>query len=197
MSKPACPPVGIDYRRNLEINKHRLDEELTAQAMKMMAVSEAHAQAQYDRDRAKQALDIIKAGLDADIRTELTASQTKFTEAVVDGRIRTAPVYIEAQDKYQKMEYTVNLLLGAVMAFNARRSMLENLVRLFLSGYWSEPNLGGEAKSLQEKGEAKIRDDLNAALNQPEGCPLAIESATPQTAPATPRRPAPIPRKAQ
>jgi len=133
----------MDYPSDLAIQKHALDAELLDQAQRMFKYSSAHAQAMLNRDKAKQSLDITRANLDASIRSELTAAQVKFTEAVVDGRIRISPTYIQAQDIYQKAEHEVQLLLGAVMAMNARRSMLENLVKLFLGQYWSEPRLEG------------------------------------------------------
>lgn len=135
--------MALNFEQDLQINKHALDAELLDQAQRMFRYSSAHAQAMLNRDKAKQSLDITKANLDASIRVELTTAGTKFTEAVVDGKIRMSPGYIESQDKYQKAEHEVQLLLGAVMAMNARRSMLENLVKLFLGQYWSEPRLEG------------------------------------------------------
>lgn len=145
----------MDYQKDLEINKHKLDEELLDQAQRMMRYNAAHAQAMYDRDRAKQSLDVTRANLDAGIRAELTGAGVKFTEAVVDGKIKTSPTYLEAQEKYLKAEHEVQLLLGAVMAMNARKVMLENLVKLYLSGYWGEPRVQGQS-SAQGSTEAAI-----------------------------------------
>jgi len=136
----------FDYESDLAIDKHKLDEELLLQAQKMMRYSLAHAQAQLDRDKAKQALDITKAELDQSIRTELSASGSKFTEAVIDSKIKTSPNYIEAQERLREAEHDVNVTFAGVMAMNARRPILEDLVKLYLSSYWSEPHVQGDSK---------------------------------------------------
>jgi hypothetical protein len=178
----------FDYQRDLAISKNHLDKELIAQAQKMMRYSSEHAQAQYDRDRAKQSLDVVKANLDASIRADLTASQVKFTEAVVDGKIRQSPSYLEAQDRYLKTEHQVNLLLGAVMAMNARRGMLESLVKLFLSGYWSEPRVpGGE----EMKAGAALNATETAIMNPPPDISEALSKVAFAPSKPTPRTPPP------
>ena len=164
----------MDFEKDLTINKNSLDQELIEQAHKMLWYSSAHAQAMYDRDRAKQGVDITKAGLDATIRAELNASGTKFTEAVVDGKIRQHPNFIDAQDKYQKAELEVNLLMGVVMAMNARRSMLENLVKLYLNGYWAEPRVGDAEVMTRPTvaSEQAIIQAQSKAPTQPTPSPL-------------------------
>jgi hypothetical protein len=191
----------MDYSKDLEINKHSLDNELLTQAQKMLRYSSEHAQAMYNRDRAKQSLDIVKANLDASIRAELTSAGAKFTEAVVDGKIRTAPTYIEAQEKYQKAEHEVQVLLGAVMAMNARRSMLENLVKLFLSGYWSEPHVAGgqgmkEAASQASTEQAILRSqEMPPQEPAPEVVDKPFARPMPQVPPKAYPAPAPLPRR--
>jgi hypothetical protein len=191
--------MAFNFEQELAINKNKLDDELLTQAQKMMRYNSAHAQAMYDRDRAKQALDVTKANLDASIRAELTASGAKFTEAVVDGKIRTSSTYIEAQDKYQKAEHEVNLLLGAVMAMNARKGMLESLVKLFLSGYWSEPRVpGGEAMkagAVVNAVEESVARGTGAPGFQPTDWPKEAPVVAPPPAPGTaPPRMTPTPR---
>ncbi len=188
----------MDYQKDLEINKHSLDNELLTQAQKMMRYSSEHAQAMYNRDRAKQALDITKANLDASIRAELTAAGTKFTEAVVDGKIRTEPTFIEAQERYQKAEHEVQVLLGAVMAMNARRSMLENLVKLFLNSYWSEPHVAGgpemKAAATQAGAEAAVIRNLSMPPTGSEPTAQPIIPSTDEQGRALLAQAAPTPR---
>ena len=158
----------MDYQSDLAIQKHSLDAELLDQTQRMFKYSSAHAQAMLNRDKAKQSLDITRANLDASIRGELTTAQVKFTEAVVDGRIRTSPTYIQAQEHYQKAEHEVQLLLGAVIAMNARRSMLENLVKLFLGQYWSEPRLEGRGLAADIAQDATERAIMSGPPPMPE-----------------------------
>lgn len=142
----------MNFEKDLAIDKSRLDEELMRQAQMMMQYSRAHAQAQYDRDRAKQARDVVEATLDTKARTEHAAlgipSSSKTggpTEATISNWIKLQPEWQKAQAERMRAEHEVNLLLGAVMAFNARKAMLESLVRLLLSEWYAEPRVkGGE-----------------------------------------------------
>jgi len=175
----------MDYQKDLEINKNRLDYELLTQAQKMMKYSSEHAQAQYNRDKAKLARDITEANLDAAIRAEFNNKQIKFTEAVVKGKILTSPTYIEAQEKCLKAEHEVNLLLGGVMAMNARRPMLESLVKLFLNSYWSEPRVAG-GQDMRAQATQKATEDA-VLRNAEEGLPPS--GGEPTTAPSQPPTP--------
>jgi len=184
------PDIGLDFQEDLAIDKNRLDEELMRQAAKMAVYNRFHAQEQYNRDRVKQNLDLVKANLDSIFRAELTAAQVKFTEAVIDGKVKTSPAYLEAQGAFQKAEYKVNVLFGGVLAMNARKGMLESLVRLVISDWYSEPRVvGGEGM----KANAANQATEDAALRAAAAFPPA--SATP--VPAIPPRPTPrVPPKA-
>ena len=219
------PEVEFSFETDLRIDKHNLDEELVSQANKMMRYSKAHAQAQFDRDRAKQNLDQCKARLDSEARDELNrivddkGKTVKYTEAVVDGKVKTHPDYLEAVDRYNKAEYKVNVMFGGVMAMNARRPLLEDLVRLYSQGYWSTPSVRGDRRhglgqeATQTDTEAAIIRSQEAPLAggyQPTGPPLDVSNqpqggsgvpdepkpALPTTKP-TPRRPLPAATKAK
>ena len=183
--------ADINFQADLQVDKNRLDEELLGQAQRMFYYNSQHAQAMHDRDRAKQALDVARANTDAAVRESLTASGAKFTEAVVDGQVRTNPYYIRAQDAYLKSEYEVNLLMGAVMAMNARRSMLESLVRLYLSGYWSEPRVPGGEEIKADAAQAGTEASIQRSQKVPIGA--AMVGPEPGEEPLL-NRPAPVPR---
>ena len=158
-----------DYQNDLLINEHKLDEEWITQPSKMMSYSADLAQAIFNRNRAKENLDVIEASLDSEARQEPTpAGLGKATETAIKNWIKLQETYREALEAYHDSDLEVNLLQGGVNAFQHRKTALENLVKLYLSGYWSEPNIGAEAKPLRERGEARITEDLNAALNRPE-----------------------------
>jgi hypothetical protein len=181
-----------DYQNDLLINEHKLDTEWISQPSRMMSYSADLAQAIFNRNRAKENLDVIEASLDSEARREPTpAGLGKATETAIKNWIKLQDTYREALEAYHDSDLEVNLLQGAVNAFNHRKTALENLVKLFLSGYWSEPRLGEDAKPLREMGEAKIRDDLNAALNRPEELPPTRE----ETITMKPTRPQPIVRR--
>ncbi len=159
----------LDYQNDLLIDKNRLDEEWIQQPSKMMRYSVELAQAIYNRNRSKENLDVIEASLDAEARREpAPAGLGKATETAIKNWIKLQDTYREALEAYHDTDLEVNLIQGAVNDINANRNALPDLVKLYLSGYWSEPRLGQDGKTIREAGETKIRDDLNAALNRPE-----------------------------
>lgn len=175
----------FNYLEDLHIDKYRLDEELILQPKKMIKYNTAHAQAVLDRDRAKQNLDVVKAELDSEIRDFFRSRDIKFTEAVVDGKIKTSEKYKEALNKFQEAEYNVNIKFSAVMAMNARRPILEDLVRLYLSGYWAEPRVGKEGAEMKASAsQASTVDSIMRSQEIPNS-----------SKPPTPVRPLPKPPK--
>jgi len=204
MTDKKYPEPDYDFQGDLAIDKHALDDELVAQARKMMRYSMAHAQAQLDRDRAKQRRDLVEAELDKKARQEhealgLPSSSRSSgpTEATVLNWIRSQPKYKKAQEERLEAEYKVNVLFGAVMAMNARRQLLEDLVRLYLSSYWSTPRQqpGGQLGSQSDTEEAILRAaEGYPSVEQPEQKPRPTPTPirpTPSPAPAAPK---PVPK---
>lgn len=192
-----------DYQNDLIINEHKLDEEWLRQPSRMMEYSAELAQAIYDRNRAKENLDVIEASLDRDARNEPPpAGLGKLTETAIKNLIKLQDPYREAILAYHDCDMRTNLMQGAVNAFQHRKTALENLVKLYLAGYFSEPNLGEDGKTLRERAGDKVRDDLNAALNRPEEglkpqgvvpCSCGCHGEPIPSQPPPPPRPKPIP----
>ena len=140
------PKIPLNYGRDLVIDQNSLELEWLSIAKQIMAYSEAHVQAQFDRDRAKQRRDVAEAELDRIARSEpipedlpISAKTGQPTETAVLNWIHKQDKYQEAQKERQEAEYVVNMLQAAVFAFQAKKTALENLVRLFGMKYYAEP----------------------------------------------------------
>ena len=168
------PKITLDYAKDLEIDQYQLELEWLAIAKQIMTYSEAFAQAIYDRNRAKEALDVTKADLDSGIRQAAAAASEKITEAVVSNRMQMKPTHIEALQNLHKADYVVDLLRGAIAAFQAKKSALENLVRLFGMKYYAEPYdpPGSDTKPMaMEQGKRAGVEALKNAMPGPETNP--------------------------
>ena len=138
-----------DYMKELAIDLHRLEEEWAMQPQLYMKYSELAAQAQLDRDKAKERLDVVRAEIDDKIRTEPLiygapvdkSGNLKLTEAWISGTIILQPEYKTASDAISQENYKMNIFKAAVSAFDHRKKALENEVNLWSGGYWSAPNL--------------------------------------------------------
>ena len=163
----------LNYMQDLKIDQYNLDLEWVNQAHLMMKYSEASAQAVFDRDKLKQARDLIEAKLDRIARSSpapaelpTSAKTGEATAPAILNWIHNQPEYIEAQQKRIEAEYRVNLYQQAIFAFQARKSALENLVKLHLGKYYSETYVPPDmAQSALEKGRAGQEDGLNAAMD--------------------------------
>ena len=64
-------------------------------------------------------------------------------------------------EEYQNAEYEYSILNTAVKALEQKKSALENLVKLHLGGYFSEPAQDKEAPDVEERVDKKQREQLN------------------------------------
>lgn len=142
-----------EYEKDLEIDKYALDAECMDQPRRFIHWAEALAEASSVRDRMDQSLDVTLAQTEMKVRKDPTAyGLEKVTDASVKALVTIDPFVVKAEELLIQAKHRVNILFAAKEAFEQRKSMLENLVKLFLSGYWSDPKIKGEAKETLSKG---------------------------------------------
>ncbi len=129
----------MSLEQELRIEKHSLDEEWLAQPMLIYQWSKDYAEALAVRDKTKQYVELTRAELDTAIRKDPTRfGLDKITEGAIGNLIITLPDYQKALEANQQAVYDVNVLSGAIEAINHKKSALDNLTKLFLSGYYGE-----------------------------------------------------------
>ena len=159
----------FNYENDLAIDPHALDEEWLRHPGFYMKYAEELANAQKARDKAKERLDVIRAEIDTDIRTNPDKySIAKITEAVVTNTILLQDDYQQMIEDLSDKNYEVNILQAAVRAFDHRKKALENLVQLHIASYFAGPK---EPRNLppgkrmadraQEKASQKQRETIN------------------------------------
>jgi transposase len=155
--------VVKDYKKDLEIDKYALDAECMDQPRKFMEWSENLADAMAELDRADQKLDVKKAQVEQDIRKDPDKYYVdKVTDASVKAAVTVDGQVKEAHEAWVQAKHQVGILMAARGAMEQRRSMLENLVKLFLSGYWADPKVKPEHKETMAKESfEKQKEALN------------------------------------
>jgi hypothetical protein len=157
------PQVDLSYQQDLEIDQHNLELEWVRQAKLMDRYSIIHAQAIFNNNRANDQIKDAEANLkkvfaelDGEARGPvLPEGLAKQVDAAVKEWAIRRPRYQQAQNelaaaraKAAEAQYVVDVMFGAVMAFQAKKVGLENLVRLFGMKYYAEPyDAGSEIKS--------------------------------------------------
>ncbi len=154
----------MGYKEDLKIDKYALDEEWLKQPTLFINWAEEFVEAQADRDRKKEQLDLIKAELDNVIRSEPEKfGLAKVTEGAIQNIILTEGSYRDAQDKYLTAIKQAKILDVAKEAFDHKKKALENLTQLFLAGYFANSEImKGDVKDfLTESKSKRIDDGLN------------------------------------
>jgi len=155
--------MGENYRKDLEIDKYQLDDAWVNQPSMFCEWAEKAVEAYFERDKKKEQLDLTRAELDGEIRTDPAKFKIeKITENAVSNAIITHNKYREANEKYLEAIKNAKILDIAREGFDHKKKSLEKLTDLFLSGYWSEPRIKAEAK---EDFSAKETDKQRELLN--------------------------------
>ena len=152
----------FDFEKDLSINKFRLDEECLSHSSVYFRYSEACSEAKTKVAKAKDNLELVKAERSVEIREELSKGDKKVTEALITASVLKDEAVLVATNKLRKAEDVFSKLSVAVSAFEHRKSELDNLVKLYCSGYFSMPNSGDKtSKDVTGQTSREIRKNLN------------------------------------
>lgn len=129
-----------DYKKDMAIDPHCLEEEWMAQPALYFKYSQLLEQAQREKDTAKEALDVTKARLDLAIREDPDAyGLSKVTESTVASAILVSKEYRTALTESNEAYYRYTLLSNAIRALEHKKKALENMVSLWLGSYFAGP----------------------------------------------------------
>jgi predicted ATP-dependent endonuclease of OLD family len=115
-------------------------------------------------DQKKEALDLVKAHLDQEIRSNPSEfGIEKITEQVMLNTIIDQVPYKEAFAEYLEAKFEADVAQGAVRAFDARKDALENLVRLNGQQYFAGPKMPRNLTQERERKQEEVTQ-LNASI---------------------------------
>lgn len=138
----------MGYREDLVIDKFSLDIEWQNQPVKFAEWSEKAVEASFERDKAKEQLEIARAQIDSKIRT---TSTEKLTETAISSRISLDKDYQAANNKYMEANKNLGILNVARDAFEHRKKALEKMTDLFISNYWADRPMKKEVSEYMNK----------------------------------------------
>lgn len=146
----------MSYENDLKIDEHQLEKEWLHQPSLYMRYAEKAALADSKAKRAKENIEVVKA----ELSTYYRSTEEKFTEKSIEAQILTDPKYKEANKDYLDAVEQAAVLSAAVRAFDHKKAALENLVRLTLAGYYSQPTeAGGTMQDRAVTGQSKDMAD--------------------------------------
>lgn len=152
-----------DYVKDLEIDKNALDWEWQRQSGLFLKYAEEAANANWLRDQAKENIEVIKSEVYKEVLEDPeTFGVSKTTGDAIKAAIATDPRVQEVTQNYLKLKNEAEIFNSAKQAFEHKKSALEHLAKLYLSGYWSSPRITEDAKKevVKEKSNV-VRKKLN------------------------------------
>lgn len=155
--------MDFNFKKDISINKYKLDEECLSHATLYFNYADACVQAKTVMYRAQDKLSLAKAEANISIRDDLSSKGIKFTEAIIASEVEKHPTVTKARDEMREAEETYARLQVAVQAMEARKSELDNLVKLYLAGYFAEPHATAEAGN---RVNDRVSDDIRRNLNR-------------------------------
>lgn len=151
----------LDITKDKHIDKYALDEECAKQPGLYQQYSEALADAEYEYDKCKNELAITEAEVAHEIRVKgETPAGVKVTEKSVSEAVLLDKKVKGCTRRLSTAQHDVKVLRAAVGAIDHKKSMLGNLVKMFLASYYGEGSLpitGDRANSVNNE----LMDQLN------------------------------------
>lgn len=158
----------LSFEEALKIDKYSLDNEWLKLPMLYYEWSTIYSQAVLERDKEKQRLELVKTEIESRIRKEPSRyGIKKGTEGEINSCVISSEEYQKALERYQNSVYNLNIISGALEALGAKKSALENVTKLFLSGYYIKNVVPNEGRQIIEK-QARVfqEEELNKSLTK-------------------------------
>lgn len=150
------------FSNDIKINKYKLDDECEQHSSMYHYWSDALADAKTDLDRLKEQKEVIVAERDQYLRKNWDESRWgKQTEPAIKAKLMTDEKVAKIREDFLDAQANVYTLQSAVSSFEHRKSMLDNLVTLFVRQYYSGPN--GKREGMTDQMGDEVRDNLNGS----------------------------------
>jgi len=153
----------LNFEQDLSIDKYKLDQECVTHSALYYRYSELAAKAKNEVGLLQDNLKLVMGEVNISIRNKLTKDEIKVTEALVNAEAEKSQAVIDARAELREAEVNLARLQAGVFAFEHRKSQLDNLVKLYCSGYFSTPsNSGKQKESANEQVAREARKNLNS-----------------------------------
>lgn len=146
-----------NIQKFLKIDPSNLEGECLAQAPAYWEGLEEYAAAKSKLSAAKDSLDFIKA----EVTTALLNSGAKMTVAAMEAARDTDKKVVDAKKKVREYEELVSKLFNVVQAMDVKKSELDNIVKLQLSGVYSSTEYVAAKDAETTRKGNNIRKRLN------------------------------------
>jgi hypothetical protein len=149
------------FSQDVRINKNKLDEECEKHSSVYYYWAEKAANTKTELGKAEDLLKFITAETDLETRKDWNDTKYgKMTEASIKSVLEIHPKIKKQKEVIQDLQGEVNRLTAAVSAMEHRKSELNNLTSLLISGFYSSPK-GIQKEEVTEKTGKDIKKRMN------------------------------------
>ena len=136
----------------VKVDPLALDKECVELPHLVLQAVDLVARARGEYEQAKLKLEVLQADLREAIQNNPEEyGLTKVTEGTLNAKVSQQPEYQEARKKVIQKKYKLDLAISLQEALEVKKKTLELLVHLYLSGYFSHPQLGQDQREAMEK----------------------------------------------
>lgn len=111
-------------QKDLHFTEATINDGMTRQAALFAHYARLSADATYQSDRAKQAVELLEATLNQRFRDGMIAAGTKFTEKSIDAMVIQDSSYQAAQERAHEARAIASMVSSAADSFRHRKDML-------------------------------------------------------------------------
>lgn len=152
-----------DFEADVKINRYKLEEVAEESSTIYLYWSEQAAEKRAEVSKVKERVALMEAETDSQIRA---TADKKPTEAEIKNRVLSNPEIIAQKEKQITLQKEYDILTGVLRALEFKKSSIEDLVRLYLAGYYSDPkrtsSIGtGAIETLAEAQSQQLRRRTN------------------------------------
>ena len=156
--------METNFEKDIAIDKHSLDIEWEKQPALFEKYARASVEATAERDRKKLDRDTTIAELRLKILNFYNEQGSKKpTENAIDAEIIISEEHKQVSENLIAANEKVGLTDAAKWAMQQKRDALENMVKLHLAGYFSDPKIPQEAK---DEADKTTRTELKRRLKK-------------------------------
>jgi hypothetical protein len=156
--------MSLNITNDLRIDPMALDREWLNQANLTYQYEKEAVDVKRDMEDAKEALDVITAQVALEVRNAPAKFKLeKATDPATASAVANDPRVQAASKRVNQAKHAHGLVQAALRAIEAKRTSLENLVKLMAMNYWATPNEprvpvgGGRVGMDRESVRATIR----------------------------------------
>lgn len=131
---------GEDFRKDVEVNRLKLDEENEIQPSMYAYYAYELAEAKRNKDEANDALTALYAQKDIYYRRN-PPDDIKVTESVIKSIVDMDSDILDQKERLRKADAELSMLYAAINSLDQRKSALDNLTKLHIKQYYNNSNV--------------------------------------------------------